>query len=296
MWHGHPYAESCPGVVVGLYVGQERGNHTPDREVLGVKLSVNLGEPGSPARTRQLTPYASGKDRSVPLLRAQKPRHAKPSKAAPVLAAGGMTATLGVAFATPAHAASEDDFARLRHCESGGNYAANTGNGFYGAYQFDLRTWHGQGYSGVPSDAAPGTQDAAAQSLQAQRGWQPWPACSRKLGLGRSGELRASRSALRTVVRHVLVAHPDTPSLRPTTAPAFEGAVLDASMVAQNRPDVRRWQHRMAARGWDITVDGRFGPQSAHIAARFAAEKGLKTAPGTVDHQVWTAAWEMSVA
>ena len=52
----------------------------------------------------------------------------------------------------------------------------------------------------------------------------------------------------------------------------------------------------MAARGWDIAVDGHFGPQSAQVAARFAAEKNLKTAPGTVDEAVWTAAWEMAVA
>lgn len=232
----------------------------------------------------------------MPFLRAQKPRHAKPSKAAPVLAAGGMTATLGAAFAAPASAASEDDFARLRQCESGGNYSTNTGNGFYGAYQFDVRTWRGQGYSGLPSDAAPSTQDAAARRLQSQRGWEPWPSCSRHLGLGGSGsgsgEVRASRSA----VRRLLVAKVGLPALRPTTAPPFEGEVLSTALVKQNRPDVRRWQHRMAARGWDISVDGRFGPQSAHVAARFAAEKGLKTAPGSVDEPVWAAAWEMAVA
>jgi hypothetical protein len=227
----------------------------------------------------------------VPLLRAQKPRHAKPSKTAPVLAAGGMTATLGAAFATPASAAMEDDFARLRQCESGGNYATNTGNGFYGAYQFDRRTWRGLGYSGTPSDAAPGTQDAAAYELQAQRGWQPWPACSRKLGLGRSDQARASRGSARRVV----VAKATQSALRPTTAPLFEGDVLDTALVKQNRGDVRRWQHRMAARGWDIRVDGRFGPKSAHVAARFAAEKGLKATPGTVDQALWSAAWELPV-
>jgi hypothetical protein len=75
------------------------------------------------------------------------------------------------------------DFARLRDCESGSNYATNTGNGFYGAYQFDLMTWRGLGYSGNPSNASPATQDRAAMQLQSERGWQPWPACSRKLGL-----------------------------------------------------------------------------------------------------------------
>lgn len=76
-----------------------------------------------------------------------------------------------------------DAFAALRQCESGGNYAANTGNGFYGAYQFSASTWQGLGYSGLPSDAPPATQDAAARQLQASAGWGAWPTCSAILGL-----------------------------------------------------------------------------------------------------------------
>ncbi|MCW2501368.1 MAG: Transglycosylase domain protein [Frankiales bacterium] len=222
------------------------------------------------------------------LLRARKPRHAKPSKTAPALAAGGLTATFGAALATPASAAAEDDFARLRMCESGGNYAINTGNGYYGAYQFDLRTWRGLGYTGKPSDARPATQDAAAQRLQAARGWQPWPACARRLGLGddRVEAARASRSHRVTIAK----------ASRPTATPAFAGTALTTKLVKQTRDDVRAWQARMAARGWDIKVDGRYGPKSAHVAARFAAEKGLKTTPGVVDQKVWNAAWQLRVS
>lgn len=78
-------------------------------------------------------------------------------------------------------------WAALRACECGGNYGCNTGNGFYGAYQFTLSTWS----SNAPADyantrpdlAPPEIQDAAAQNLQSRRGWGPWPACARKLGL-----------------------------------------------------------------------------------------------------------------
>ena len=217
--------------------------------------------------------------------RTSKPRHAKPSKTAPVLAAGGMTATFGAALSAPAGAATADDFARLRQCESGGNYATNTGNGYYGAYQFDLRTWHGLGYSGRPDEASAGTQDTAARTLQSQRGWSPWPSCARKLGLGRSDEpSRASRS------RHVVVAK----AQRSAPQPHFTG-VMTTAISHTEYENVRSWQRRMAKRGWDITVDGRFGPQSAHVAARFAAEKKLSTKPGTVDHELWTAAWLMPV-
>jgi hypothetical protein len=72
---------------------------------------------------------------------------------------------------------------RLRRCESGGRYDINTGNGFYGAYQFVPRTWRGLGYAGMPHQAPPHVQDEAAQKLQARSGWGQWPACTRRLGL-----------------------------------------------------------------------------------------------------------------
>lgn len=50
---------------------------------------------------------------------------------------------------------------KLRECESGGNYQDNTGNGYYGAYQFSLGTWQSLGYGGLPSSAAPSVQDQA---------------------------------------------------------------------------------------------------------------------------------------
>ena len=83
--------------------------------------------------------------------------------------------------ATPA--AVGDVWAGLRKCESGGNYSENTGNGYYGAYQFSASTWHGLGFPGLPSDAAPAVQDQAAQQLQARSGWGQWPNCSRLLRL-----------------------------------------------------------------------------------------------------------------
>jgi hypothetical protein len=69
---------------------------------------------------------------------------------------------------------------RLRVCESSDRYHLNTGNGYYGAYQFNAGTWHGLGYHGRPDRASKATQDAATRKLHNQRGWKPWPACSRK--------------------------------------------------------------------------------------------------------------------
>ncbi|HUD11940.1 MAG TPA: transglycosylase family protein [Candidatus Saccharimonadia bacterium] len=65
--------------------------------------------------------------------------------------------------------------ARVRMRESGGNYADNTGNGYYGAYQFSLGTWQSVGGSGLPSNASPAEQDMRAQMLYSERGCSPWP-------------------------------------------------------------------------------------------------------------------------
>ncbi len=54
-------------------------------------------------------------------------------------------------------------------------YASNTGNGYYGAYQFDLSTWASVGGTGLPSDASPAEQDMRASLLIDRRGLAPWP-------------------------------------------------------------------------------------------------------------------------
>lgn len=59
-------------------------------------------------------------------------------------------------------------------CESSGNAAANTGNGYYGMWQFDLATWQSVGGSGLPSDASVDEQIMRARMLYERRGWQPW--------------------------------------------------------------------------------------------------------------------------
>ncbi|MFD4994332.1 transglycosylase family protein [Cellulosimicrobium cellulans] len=71
----------------------------------------------------------------------------------------------------------------LAQCESGGNPATNTGNGYYGLYQFSLSTWQAMGGSGLPSEASAAEQTQRAQALQARSGWGQWPACAAKLGL-----------------------------------------------------------------------------------------------------------------
>jgi uncharacterized protein YabE (DUF348 family) len=75
---------------------------------------------------------------------------------------------------------------QLAKCEAGGNWATNTGNGYYGGLQFSLGTWHAYGGSGLPSNASRETQIAIATKIRnASGGYGAWPACAASLGLPR---------------------------------------------------------------------------------------------------------------
>ena len=73
----------------------------------------------------------------------------------------------------------------LSHCEAGGNWAINTGNGFYGGVQFDQNTWERQGglrYAPRADLATREEQIAIATVTQQRQGWGAWPVCSQRLG------------------------------------------------------------------------------------------------------------------
>jgi hypothetical protein len=69
----------------------------------------------------------------------------------------------------------------LADCEASGNPRAYNPAGYYGLYQFDVRTWHGVGGRGVPTSASAAEQTYRAQLLYKQRGSSPWPVCGRRL-------------------------------------------------------------------------------------------------------------------
>ena len=68
-------------------------------------------------------------------------------------------------------------------CESSGNWAANTGNGYYGGLQFSLSSWQAVGGVGYPHEHPREVQIEMGKRLQARQGWGAWPHCSRQLGL-----------------------------------------------------------------------------------------------------------------
>lgn len=74
----------------------------------------------------------------------------------------------------------------LAQCESGGNWAINTGNGYYGGLQFNPGTWNAYGggeYAATADQATREQQIAVAEKVQAAQGWGAWPACTASLGI-----------------------------------------------------------------------------------------------------------------
>jgi resuscitation-promoting factor RpfA len=85
--------------------------------------------------------------------------------------------------ATAANATSTSTWDALAQCESSGNWAINTGNGFAGGLQFTPSTWAAYGGTGSAANASREQQIAVAERVQAAQGWGAWPSCSAKLGL-----------------------------------------------------------------------------------------------------------------
>ena len=71
----------------------------------------------------------------------------------------------------------------LAQCESGGNWATNTGNGYTGGLQFSDSTWAAYGGTGSAANASRDQQIAVAEKVQASQGWGAWPSCAAQLGL-----------------------------------------------------------------------------------------------------------------
>jgi hypothetical protein len=78
---------------------------------------------------------------------------------------------------------------RLARCESSGNWAIDTGNGYFGGLQFDAATWRAYGgieFAPAAHRATREQQIAVATRVRDDRdGYGSWPGCAIKLGLPR---------------------------------------------------------------------------------------------------------------
>ncbi|MEQ3553262.1 transglycosylase family protein [Pseudonocardia nematodicida] len=105
--------------------------------------------------------------------------------AAPLATVGTATASESSSSPTAPSVERTSTWDELAHCESTGNWQADTGNGFKGGLQFQPSTWEefgGLEYASSAELASKHEQIDIAQNVQEGQGWKAWPACTENLG------------------------------------------------------------------------------------------------------------------
>ncbi len=97
-----------------------------------------------------------------------------------VAVAGAVAVAPMVIGAGTANADGGHNWDAVAACESGGNWAINTGNGYYGGLQFNLGTWRANGGSGMPHAASKDEQIRVAENVARSQGMGAWPVCGRR--------------------------------------------------------------------------------------------------------------------
>lgn len=87
------------------------------------------------------------------------------------LFAGAMAIWTGTARA------DTENWDAIAQCESGGNWATDSGNGHYGGLQFSPATWAANGGVGSPATASRSEQIRVAENVKAHQGMAAWPKC-----------------------------------------------------------------------------------------------------------------------
>ncbi|MFE2726460.1 transglycosylase family protein [Kitasatospora sp. NPDC059327] len=156
--------------------------------------------------------------------------------------AGAAVAALpvaGLVTATSASAASVPTWDAVAQCESGGNWAINTGNGFYGGLQFTSSTWAafgGTAYASQANLATKAQQIAVAEKVLASQGPGAWPVCSVKAGLTKGGAPAAVDTSAGSATAAKPAAPAATAAPKPVQAPKPAEAPKAAAPKAVEAP------------------------------------------------------------
>ena len=126
-------------------------------------------------------------------------RHRKPTTSGRTIAKVAVTGMVVgaplTAFAAPASAAGAHNWDGVAACESGGNWAINTGNGFRGGLQFTDSTYAAYGGTGSANNATKAEQIRVAENVLAGQGVGAWPVCGARLTGGTSSAQAQSAPA-----------------------------------------------------------------------------------------------------
>ena len=162
-------------------------------------------------------------------------------------AASGMAIGAAALGAPAANAADGSTWDALAQCESGGNWATNTGNGYYGGLQFSPSTWSAYGGTGLASDASREQQIAIAENVLAGQGWGAWPSCSSQLGLSGTAGTASSGTQVQTA--------PVQPQAAPVQEiPVQPAPVQQAPAPVQQAPEQGRHAAHVPLSGETYTV------------------------------------------
>jgi LysM repeat protein len=146
--------------------------------------------------------------------------HTSMTRARTLLRSGAVTlgaAAVGIGVLAAPASAGEHDWSGVAHCESGGNWQINTGNGYYGGLQFSSSTWLGYGggrYAPRADLASASQQVAVAEQVLAGQGVGAWPTCGKRLS-GGSTAVPAPRAPAAAPA-------PDSPA--PAAAPSWSSS------------------------------------------------------------------------
>ncbi|KAA9166354.1 transglycosylase [Amycolatopsis acidicola] len=194
-----------------------------------------------------------------------------------ILAGGIQIATSTAASADP----TASTWLKLRTCESSNRYGINTGNGYYGAYQFDLPTWRSVGGTGRPDQASPAEQDYRALYLYRMRGWQPWE-CAGMLALRSDGDARSKR--IPTYAESAYIGGNGTPA---SGKPAWPGVVYAYGDCA---PSLKTFQLRMNAFGYAFDGTGCYYDKTKQAVLDLQRANAINDS-GRLGPKTWDAAW-----
>ncbi len=97
-----------------------------------------------------------------------------------VIVAACIPVVTSVLLVGTAAAESGVNWDAIAQCESGGNWATSTGNGFYGGLQFTMSTWRANGGAGNPVSATREQQIAVAERVLRSQGIGAWPVCGKR--------------------------------------------------------------------------------------------------------------------
>ncbi|RMI29656.1 transglycosylase family protein [Nocardia stercoris] len=158
-------------------------------------------------------------------------RHRKQTNSGRTVAKVAVTSAIiggaGVALAGHASAAPESDWDKLAQCESGGNWAINTGNGFQGGLQFSQGTWASYGgtdYAPSANQASREQQISVAEKVLSAQSWNAWPSCSASLGLHSNAELRSAPYSPQVAMQSDAGDDQDAAAPAPAAAPSVDGS------------------------------------------------------------------------